>query len=271
MPPSSDASGSGDVVTAGSRFYRALARFWRLVSPVEDYAGEAAEFDRVLADAVGAGASVLELGSGGGHNAFYLKRSFAMTLSDLSDEMLAVSRELNPECEHVRGDMRTVDLARTFDAVFVHDAIHYMTTEADLRAAIATAFRHCRPGGAALIVPDELTESFEPGSDCGGSDGEDGRGVRFLEWSYDPDPGDTAAVTHYSFLVREADGAVQCFSETHLTGLFPRATWLRLLEEQGFAVEVLSERTDEDRHPRTMFLGRRSAHEASHRVDERAL
>jgi SAM-dependent methyltransferase len=244
-------------VPVSTEFYQALARFWPLISPVEDYAGEAAEFSRVLEGAVAKGSSVLELGSGGGHNAFYLKRSFSMTLSDLNEEMLDVSRRLNPDCEHVRGDMRTIDLGRTFDAVFVHDAIHYMTTETDLRAAIATAFGHCRPGGVALFVPDALTESFEPGSDCGGSDGEDRRGVRFLEWSYDPDPSDTVACTHYAFIVREADGTMQTFSETHLSGLFPRATWQRLLEDQGFAVEILTERTDEDRLARAMFLARR--------------
>ena len=42
-----------------------------------------------------------------------------MTLVDLSDGMLAVSRQLNPECEHHLGDMRTVRLGRTFDAVWV--------------------------------------------------------------------------------------------------------------------------------------------------------
>ena len=36
-----------------------------------------------------------------------------MTLVDLSEEMLAVSRELNPECEHLQGDMRTLRLGRT--------------------------------------------------------------------------------------------------------------------------------------------------------------
>ena len=39
-----------------------------------------------------------------------------------------------------------------FDAVFVHDAIAYMTTEDDLRKVMETAFVHCRPGGAALFA-----------------------------------------------------------------------------------------------------------------------
>jgi trans-aconitate methyltransferase len=46
-----------------------------------------------------------------------------LTPVDLSTEMLAISRTLNPECEHIAGDMRTSRLERRFDAVFIHDAI----------------------------------------------------------------------------------------------------------------------------------------------------
>jgi trans-aconitate methyltransferase len=93
--------------------------------------------------------TLLELGSGGGNNASYLKRWFTLTLVDASPGMLKASRRLNPECEHVRGDMRTARLGRTFDRVFIHDAIMHMTSEADLVRALRTAFIHTRPGGAA--------------------------------------------------------------------------------------------------------------------------
>ncbi len=46
--------------------------------------------------------------------------------------MREVTRALNPECKHLPGDKRTVRLGGTFDAVFVHDAVMYMTTEEDL-------------------------------------------------------------------------------------------------------------------------------------------
>ena len=153
---------------------------------------------------------VLELGSGGGNNAMHLKASFALTLVDLSEAMLAVSRRLNPECSHHRGDMRTVRLGRQFDAVFVHDAVDYMVTEADLRAVMDTAFVHCRPGGLALFVPDDTRESFVPGTDHGGHDGPDRRAARYLEWTWDPDPADTTVTTEYAFLLRDADGSVTC-------------------------------------------------------------
>ena len=104
--------------------------------------------------------TLLELGSGAGHNAVHLKRRFRCTLSDVAPGMLDLSRELNPECEHVAGDMRTLRLGRTFDAVLVHDAIVYMTTRDDLRAAAATAFLHTRPGGAAIFAPDYVRETF---------------------------------------------------------------------------------------------------------------
>lgn len=239
------------------RFYSELARWWPLVSPVAEYAGEAREFAALLATAARPVQTVLELGSGGGHNAWHLKHRFTLTLTDISAEMLAMSRQINPECAHVQGDMRTLRLAQTFDAVFVHDAIDYMTTEADVAAVLTTALTHCRPGGIGLFVPDHTTETFAASTDWGGHDGEDGRGVRFLEWSYDPDPSDTAVRTEYAFLLREADGQVSSMAESHAMGLFPRAEWLRMVDAAGFRAEMVVERTDEDREPRDIFIGHR--------------
>jgi trans-aconitate methyltransferase len=163
------------------RFYSDLAEWWPLISPPEEYEEEAAFVASMLRMADPPTRTVLELGSGGGSNAFYLKRDFEMTLVDLSDGMLAVSRQLNPECEHLLGDMRTLRLGRTFDAVFVHDAIDYMTTEAELRQAVTTAYEHCRAGGAAVLVPDNIAENFLPETEHGGHDAPDGRGARYLQ------------------------------------------------------------------------------------------
>ena len=156
------------------KMYSDLAAWWPLLSPPEEYAEEAAFFERLFLSAgLPAAPTLLELGCGGGSNAYYLKRAFAhVTLTDLSPAMLAVSQALNPECEHRPGDMRTLRLRREFDAVFIHDAIEYMTSLADLRQALTTAWVHCRPGGCALFVPDHVRETFEPSTQQGGSDGE---------------------------------------------------------------------------------------------------
>jgi len=216
------------------RLYRDLAAWWPLFSPPEDYASEAGEY-RTLIDAAADGQvrEVLELGSGGGNNASHLKAAFAMTLVDRSPGMLDVSRRLNPECEHVEGDMRDVRLGRAFDAVFVHDAIACVTTRADLSRVFETAFAHCRPAAPALFVPDYVAETFEPGTECGGHDGGD-RGVRWLGWCWDPDPDDETYVTDYSYLFREPDGSIHVEADRHVEGLFAQGVWTELLSRAGF-------------------------------------
>jgi SAM-dependent methyltransferase len=244
---------------AGHRLYADLASWWPLISAPEEYTEEAATAATILNSAAIDVQEVLELGSGGGHNALHMKRRFRLTLVDLSPDMLAMSQRLNPECAHRQGDMRTLRLGRTFDAVFVHDAVAYMTTETDLRQVIETAFAHCRPGGIALFVPDHIAENFQPVTDHGGSDGPDGRGARYLEWTWDPDPNDTWIRSEYAFLLRDTDGSVRVVEEAHRTGLFSRQVWLALLTAAGFHAEAITERTSEDRTPRVMFTGHRLA------------
>lgn len=214
--------------------YSDLAPWFHLLTHPSDYEDEAAFVSRVVDD-VGDGSSrtLLELGSGGGNNASHLKARFACTLTDISPAMLALSRTLNPECEHLEGDMRTLRLGRTFDVVFVHDAISYLTTEADLRAALETAFVHVRPGGIVILTPDATTEIFEPKTDHGGHDGDDGRSLRYLEWTHDVEPGGSTYVTDYAILARGPGDLLRVVHDRHTLGLFPRATWERLIGDVG--------------------------------------
>jgi SAM-dependent methyltransferase len=242
--------------------YTDLAEWFHLLTRPEDYAEEAAIYAAALRQAAGT-RTVLELGSGGGNNAWHLKRDFAMALTDLSPAMLAISRRLNPELEHVAGDMRSLRLGRTFDAVFAHDAVAYMASEADVLATMETAYAHLRPGGVAMFMPDHTRETFRETTSHGGHDGEDvtprqpGRSLRYLEWTHDPDPTDDTYVADFAYLLRDASGAVRCVTDRHTRGLFGRATWLRLLRDAGFQPETLPFRHSEVEHEGTIFLGRR--------------
>jgi len=223
-----------------TKLYSELAEWWPLLSAPEDYEEEATFYFNAMQEAADRRIeSVLELGCGGGNNASYMKkRVMQLVLVDASDGMLAHSRKLNPACEHHLGDMRSVRLNREFDAVFVHDAVSYMTTEHDLAKAIETAAVHCRPGGAALFAPDHLRETFRPDTDCGGHDGRD-RAMRYLSWSWDPDATDTTVVTDYTYALRDASGNVRVIHDRHIEGVFPRDTWLRLLSDAGFEPRVV--------------------------------
>ncbi len=238
------------------KLYDELAGWFHLLTTPADYAEEAADILALWrANVDGPLETALELGSGGGNTASHLRADVRMTLTDLSPAMLELSRTINPDADHIASDMRTLRLGRTFDAVLVHDAIMYMTTEDDLRAAIETAFVHCRPGGAAVIAPDCVAETYKPATETGGHDERPdgtGRGLRYLEWSFDPDPADTTLITDFAILLREADGSTRVVHDRHVEGLFPRATWLRLLEDAGFAPEVVV-----DRYERDLFVARR--------------
>jgi SAM-dependent methyltransferase len=218
------------------KLYYELAEWWPLLIDPEDYRISALEFARLLA-LHGSPKHVLELGCGGGSNAYHLKSQFRMTLVDLSPEMLRVSRTANPECFHVQGDMRTVRLDRTFDAVFIEDAVDYMTTEEDVRRALETAAAHCRPGGACLFVPDEFCETYRPGVSTGGRDLGD-RSLRYLEWQHDPDPADTRVETDFAFLLRTGSSPTRVVYDHHTTGLFKREVWLDLCREVGLEPEI---------------------------------
>ena len=252
------------------RFYDQFAEWWPLVDdPETAYAADAGIYSDLLAETCdGPIDSLLELGCGGGNNALHMKRRFRhLLLTDISQSMLAVSRALNPECEHRLGDMRTLRVGRTFDAVFVHDAVCYMTTEGDLRRAMETAWVHCRPGGAVLFAPDYVRENFPgPATEHGGcdepasSDATDtcARGLRYLEWVWDPDPSDTQYIADYALLLRDRDGSMRVEHDRHVEGLFPRQRWLDLLSDVGFkarSVPFNHPEVEPGRHE--MFVGRR--------------
>jgi hypothetical protein len=243
---------TGDAAPNGAlHMYDDLADWFHLLTAPEEYADEAELVLALLREHVeGPLETLLELGSGGGNTASHLKADLRLTLADLAPRMLELSRGLNPECEHVLGDMRTLRLGRTFDAVLIHDAVMYLATEADLLAAFETAFVHLRAGGAAVIAPDCVAETFRPTTDHGGHDGPD-RSLRYLEWSHEPDPAGTTFVTDFAILVREGE-EVRVHHDRHVEGLFPRATWLALLREVGFEPTIVG-----DRWERELFVARR--------------
>jgi len=218
--------------------YSDIPPWFHLLTAPAEYTEEAGIYRQTIRQFAPQAKTLLELGSGGGNNASHLKQDFTLTLVDLSPQMLQLSQSLNPDLEHIQGDMRTIRLDRTFDVVFMHDAVMYMTTLKDLRQAVHTASLHCKPGGLVLLVPDCTRETFKPGTDCGGNDG-GGRGMRYLEWTWDPDPADSTFLVDYAYLLREADGSVRVMHDRHAHGLFSRAEWLAVLEAEGFKAQIM--------------------------------
>ena len=222
---------------AGIRLYNELAYLWPLISPAEDYSVEALYWLRAIRSKLGPGRhSLLELGVGGGHLLSHLTPQHEAAAVDVSPRMLELSRERNPEVEHHSGDMRTVRLGRIFDAVLIHDAVGYMLTEDDLRAAFQTARAHLRPGGLLLVAPDIVTESFREGKVIRWTTSAGGVTITTEERLHDPDPSDTRIESLFTYEITE-NGARRVVHDLHITGLFSLKAWTSLLEEARFNIE----------------------------------
>jgi hypothetical protein len=237
------------------RLYEDLAFLMPLVSPPEEYAEEASHWREILRDKLGDGKhKVLELGAGGGHNLSHLTADFELTATDISETMLGQCGRLNPGVELIPGDMRTLRLRRVFAAVLIHDAISYMLTEPDLLAAFKTAAAHLESGGILIASPDRFTETFRaPGIEhATHSDGS--AEVSYLEYTYDPDTSDSEVETVMFYLIRTPDG-LRIEHDRHVTGLFPRDTWIRLLDEAGFSSEIRLFHLGEDRRRYELLVG----------------
>ena len=224
------------------RLYAGLAVWWPLFSRPEDYGEEAAWIFDIFREALGRRPEhILELGAGGGNVASHLRRQVPMTLNDLSKDMVEMSRRLNPDSEHVAGDMRSLRIGKTFDGVLIHDAIMYMTTADDLVAALLTACAHLKPDGVLVVLPDYVAETFEPRVQSGGHDATDGsaRGLRYLAWSRAPKPGATTHELDFAIMLRVADGTVDVFHDRHRLGIFPRDAWRKAFLDAGFATPTV--------------------------------
>ncbi len=233
------------------RLYTDLAELWPLLSPPADYAGDAAILlERLDAHFAAAAASVtatrrtlLELGVGGGHALHHLAPHFVCTAVDLSEPMLSHCRRLNPDVETVVGDMRTLRLGRTFDAVLVHDAIDYMLDEAEARATVETVAAHLSPGGIALVAPTYTRESFVEGDADGDQQHDPQRGLTLTYRTrvHDPDPADTTFELRLTMTIRRG-GRVEHVEDRHRCGLFSEAQWLAMLGEAGLDGRVIEAR-----------------------------
>lgn len=222
------------------RLYDDLAWVWPIISPHEDYVEEVEQFVRAIQQYAHIPVeSLLDLGCGGGHNDHYFQRYFKVTGIDLSEAMLTLARRLNPGVDYQVGDMRTVTVEETFDAVVIADAITYMLDEDNLQAAFANAYRCLKPGGVFCTYAEETKERFEQNSTYSsahqGMVNDEKVEITLVENYYDPDPTDTTFEMSFVYLIRRA-GALQVEIDRHEGGLFPMETWIRLMEKAGFEV-----------------------------------
>lgn len=281
------------------RLYDDLARLWPHLSPPDHYAPEAAAVRGILDEHLGTPPDgqkwrILELGAGGGHTLYHLADHYDCTAVDLSQPMLDQCKALNPSIPCVQGDMRSVQLGETFDAVLIHDAIDYMLSEDDVLATLRTAADHLREGGVALIAPTYVRETFVDGDvaddgttipGIGDPRNQDPRNQDLHEENEAPAPRSSAAMdelTYFTF-VHDADPAdsvfemillylirdgqtrqVETIEDRHTCGLFAADHWLAMMMQAGLTPQPVAPPAatgPDENEPAawTLFVGKRDA------------
>ncbi len=220
------------------RLYDDLAWLWPIISPPGDYLAEAEEIAGLLRQwSRREVRRLLDLGCGGGHIDSGLKRYFEIVGVDLSEAMLALARELNPEVAYVRGDLRAPPVDELFDAVYLGDAVNSMLSEADLRRAFQAAYDRLAPGGVFLTVAELTRENFKSPESMvtlhGGSDVH----VTFVQDFFDPDPADTTYDLTLVFLIRSG-GKLEVEVDRHRAGIFSLETWRATAGDVGFDTQL---------------------------------
>ena len=78
--------------------------------------------------------------------------------------------------------------------------------------------------------------------------------LTYVEYSADLDPDDTTIESTYVFFIKRG-GELQVEVDSHTTGLFPIATWGRLLAEARFEVERVDYPVSKDGRPMFLWVG----------------
>jgi SAM-dependent methyltransferase len=101
--------------------------------------------------------SVLDAGCGTGRVARELaRRGLDVVGVDLDPEMLATARRRSPGLDWRLGDLATIDLGRTFDAVVMAGNVMIFLTPGTEAAVVANLARHLKPNGL-LVAGFQLT------------------------------------------------------------------------------------------------------------------
>jgi SAM-dependent methyltransferase len=145
-----------------------------------------------------AGRALLDIGCGTGKSFLgMLARGYEVVACDLSPEMVARAREKVPDgrAEVFVADMRALPEVGAFDLITcLDDAVNYLRSRDELRAALEGFARNLRPGGIAIFDANTLGtyRVWYAGTTAIDSDG-----AFFCirgEASPDLEPGDTASV-----------------------------------------------------------------------------
>jgi SAM-dependent methyltransferase len=200
----------------------------------KDYVAEAGRVRDLIRTRRPDARSLLDVACGTGGHLEVLRHDFDAEGVDLSDDMLALARQkLGPLPLH-RGDMRTFDLGRRFDAVTcLFSSIGYLVGSSDLHQGVVNMASHLAPGGVLVVEPWLHPEQWRDGNlDASAAKSADLATARVVASTRSG----RVATLDMQWLFASAAG-VESVHERHETGLFTVAEYEEAFRAADLGVE----------------------------------
>lgn len=121
---------------------------------VEQYIHMAEGYDgklliAALSQHIDAGASVIELGMGGGKDYLLLSETYQVTGSDYSAAFIERFRKQHPDADLLQLDAVTLDTDRQFDAIYSNKVLYHLTLD-ELKQSFVRQHAILNPNGIAM-------------------------------------------------------------------------------------------------------------------------
>lgn len=225
------------------------ARVYDLLYSFKDYEAEALDLTMLVRERNPGAASLLDVACGTGKHLELLRATFPDVAGvDLDDGLLAVAHERLPDVPLTRGDMRTFDLGRTFDAVTcLFSSVGYLRDDEELAAAIGRMAAHLSPGGVLVVDGWIRPDAWWPGTNVQGL-AETSDGVAAARVARTWRDGDRT-ILDMRYLIATAEDGFEQQQEVHELTLFSDEAYRAAFEAASLTPDVIaSPMPDRDRY-----------------------
>ena len=220
--------------------YEKSARIYDLLyvgTGIKNYGAEAAELRRIIEESNPGARTLLDVACGTGAHLAALSRWYQVEGADISPAMLAVAHGRVPSVPLHEADMKTLDLAKTFDAVIcLFSSIGYITDPSEMRSTVARLAAHVALGGVLIldgwVRPDDWREGYRPEPEIA----RDSETIVVRLASSRRERNVTEMDMHH--LVQMA-GGVEYFVEHHRLALTPTEDYVAAIESAGLSARVI--------------------------------
>jgi len=220
--------------------YGKSARIYELLyagAGIKDFAADAVELHAIIQDANPNATTLLDIACGTGAHLVELRRWYKVEGFDQSRDMLAVARPRLVGVPLHMGDMRTLDLGKSFDAVMcLFSSIGYVTDPAEMQSTIQRLAAHVAPGGVLILDgwlrPEAWSDDYRGEPDIAHDDE-----VMVVRLAFSRREGHITVLDMHH-LVRTNSG-IEHFSEAHRLALTPTADYVSAVESAGLTARVI--------------------------------